>query len=1720
MAMDRTERASLDPLQQLAAAHGIAASWQDFLDRRHEVPESSLRALLRAMGVAAEGDDEVRASLDSAERTLWTEKLPPVRVVQESDRAASVLLRLPAELDGKSLELHIAREDGQSETRTVEAGALERLGVRSFAAESFVARRLPLPPSPLGYHRVTLGHRGEILAGITLIVTPDRCFESHDSSEGARVWGPALQLYGVRSQRNWGVGDFSDLGAVLADWRGRGANLIGLNPLHALFTYSPARASPYSPSNRLFLNLIYLDPQRIEDFSECEEARRSVGSAEFQTRLAELRASELVRYPEVTAVKLGVLEQLYASFRRRHLDARSERAREFREFVSRGGRELELHATFEALQEHFARADARVWGWPAWPAEYRDPGSASVARFGEEHRERVELYEYLQWQAARQLESVGRQASALGHSVGLYTDLAVSMDRGGAESWTQQDCLAADASIGAPPDEYNPAGQNWGLPPLIPARLVRGGFAPFVALLRANMRYSGALRIDHVMGLERLYWVPPEASPADGAYVSYPLEDLLGIVALESRRSSCLVVGEDLGTVSETVRGSLERHGILSYRLLYFERSADGAFKAPSSYPAQALAAATTHDLPTLAGFWEGRDIAVRGELGLYPRDEVRTKQIVDRSQARAQLLLALDREGLLPQGWGVDPVSVPAMTPELARAIYAYLARSPARLLTVQLEDVLGAVEQVNLPTTTEERYPNWQRKLTVDIESLALDERTALLSDALTRERPDRRSAEPRGPPARRAIIPRATYRLQLNASFTLRDATAIVPYLADLGVSHLYCSPYLRARPGSTHGYDIVDHNHLNPEIGDREDLERFVATLRAHHMGHLLDFVPNHVGIMGAENAWWMDVLENGEASVYAPFFDIDWQPVNPALAGKVLVPVLGDHYGDVLERGELETHFEASTGSLAVLYHEHRFPLDPRDYSSILERALAVARRDSISDAERAEVLSLAAAFGHLPERGAVTPAAVEERNRDKEVHKRRLAALCEGNSALAEAVAAATRTLAGRPGDARSWNELHALLESQAYRLAYWRVASDEINYRRFFDVNDLAALRMDNEAVFEATHRLVLELLAQGKVDGLRIDHTDGLYDPAGYFRRLQRRAAALGAGAREPDAPLAAGELPIYLVVEKITAAFERLPEDWAVHGTTGYGFANVVNGLLIDGGARSRLDRIYRAFIGEPLEWANVAYEAKRFIVATSLAAELNVITNQLARIAGASRRTRDLTRNSLKAALTEIIACFPVYRTYVVSSVSSEDRRYIDWAAAAARRRGVAIDAAVYDFVRGILLGEGPGAEPAVAAAARAFTMKLQQVTAPVTAKGLEDTAFYRFTRLVSVNEVGGDPDSFGTSVRAFHADAQYRARKWPHELLASSTHDTKRSEDVRARIDVLSEMPAEWRGALARWSRMNRARTRTVDDLPAPSRNDEYLLYETLVGTLPLEAAEETLPADYCGRIEAYMVKAVREAKTRSSWSSVNPAYETALQEFIRGILEPRAGNLFFADLVATAGRIARFGLLGSLSQTLLKLTAPGVPDTYQGTELWDFSLVDPDNRRPVDYELRRRLLHELGGWGALPSSEVAARARKLLDSLPDGRAKLYVISRTLQWRRAHEVLLNHGEYLPLRTAGPRAAHLCAFARRHGEEVCITVVPRLYRKLMQHEADWPLGGRVWSGTRVELPANLPAGMLVGLFDGARLSVRQLDGRRALPVEEVLESFPVALLAAVP
>ena len=844
-------------------------------------------------------------------------------------------------------------------------------------------------------------------------------------------------------------------------------------------------------------------------------------------------------------------------------------------------------------------------------------------------------------------------------------------------------------------------------------------------------------------------------------------------------------------------------------------------------------------------------------------------------------------------------------------------------------------------------------------------------------------------------KAIIPRATYRVQLHSEFRFADARALVPYLAMLGISHLYCSPFLRARPGSRHGYDIVDHDVINPEIGDRAAFEDLVATLRAHGMGVLMDIVPNHMGVLGGDNAWWTDVLEHGPASAYATFFDIDWDAADQEHTGRVVLPILGEQYGVVLERGELKVAFEGDAG-VALRYYEHRLPLDPATYPLILEQALRAAERE-LPEATRRDAEALCAALRALPARNAPDEAARAARRRDSDRHKGALARLVREHAALATAIEASLATLNGVAGQSASFDALDALLAAQAYRLAYWRVAADEINYRRFFDINDLAALRMEDPAVFEATHRLVLELLAQGKVDGLRVDHPDGLYDPVGYFARLQQRYVEV-VGAE----PQCAAQRPLFVLAEKIVASHEQLPEDWAVYGTTGYRFANVLTGLFIDGAARARLDRAWRAFVGDEAEdFETLTYRCKRQVIDHSLAGELAVLARALARLARADRRTRDFTRNALRRALADVVACFPVYRTYIVERPSAQDRRWFDWAVARARRASRAADPTVLDFIHDVLRGQPPpGAPDSLRDEYLGFARRLQQFTAPVAAKGIEDTAFYRHPRLLALNEVGGDPESFGVTVKAFHGASRDRAMRWPHTMLATTTHDTKRSEDVRARLAVISEMPAAWRLAVRRWARMNRSHRREVDGAPAPSRNDEYLLYQTLVGTLPAGTLDEPALAAYRERIEAYVLKAAREAKVHSSWISRNADYEDALVGFVRGILGRSTGKLFLDDLGSAVATYAWFGALNTLAMTMLKFASPGVPDLYQGQEVIDLSLVDPDNRRPVDFGQRRELLATLREIAAMP--DFAASVAALCATPEDGRAKAWITWRALQ----------------------------------------------------------------------------------------------------------------------
>ncbi len=959
--------------------------------------------------------------------------------------------------------------------------------------------------------------------------------------------------------------------------------------------------------------------------------------------------------------------------------------------------------------------------------------------------------------------------------------------------------------------------------------------------------------------------------------------------------------------------------------------------------------------------------------------------------------------------------------------------------------------------------------------------------------------------------AQIPVSMYRLQFNRQFTFRDATKLVPYLAALGITHCYASPYLRARPGSMHGYDIIDHTSINPEIGTLADYDEFVGALHEHGMGQVLDIVPNHMGVMGADNQWWLDVLENGEASLCADYFDIDWDPIKDELQGKVLVPVLGDQYGNILEQGELRLVLDAEHGEFSLYYHQHRFPINPKEYPRILHFQLAQLEAElGATHDDVLELQSIATAFGHLPARENITMEKKAERNREKEIQKRRLATLCIRSSAVRDFLEGNVWVLNGTPGEPRSFDALHELIKAQAYRLAQWRVAADDINYRRFFDINDLAAVRIENRAVFLATHRFILQLVAEGKVNGLRIDHPDGLYDPAKYFRELQSGIAS--------EAP--AESRRVYVIAEKILTGSEHLRGEWAIHGTTGYEFANLVNGLFVDSTTAPRMERIYRSFTGRDQKFDDLVYNCKRLILKISLASELNVLANALSRIALANRHTCDFTLNSLRSALAEIIASFPVYRTYVAGDrVSPEDRRYIEQGIAAGAKRSNLPDPTVFNFIRNVLLLESDGDEAQwYRNALIKFTMKFQQVTSAVMAKGLEDTAFYRYNRLVSLNEVGGDPTSFGVSPYAFHRANQQRLHCWPHSVLGSSTHDSKRSEDVRARLNVLSELPAQWRASLRRWREWNRSRKKNIDGVAAPDRNAEYLLYQTLIGAWPLGNQDAAGWKDFVQRMQQYMFKAIREAKEHSSWANPNTAYENATNEFVGAILDRTRKNRFLKDFQEFQSRVSYLGFFNGLSQTLLKLTCPGVPDVYQGNELWEFSLVDPDNRRPVDYAHRQKLLEELGSAEYAAECDSACRARSLIRSIEDGRAKLFLIWKVLRFRRRHWVLFQSGHYIPMAARGPAASQLCAFARELEGQAAIVAVPRLYATLLGDKKQSPLGPDVWGDTVLEIPSEIECTEFKNVLTGEMVRLDKRQDCTSLAVAKMFESFPVALLSS--
>jgi (1->4)-alpha-D-glucan 1-alpha-D-glucosylmutase len=986
----------------------------------------------------------------------------------------------------------------------------------------------------------------------------------------------------------------------------------------------------------------------------------------------------------------------------------------------------------------------------------------------------------------------------------------------------------------------------------------------------------------------------------------------------------------------------------------------------------------------------------------------------------------------------------------------------------------------------------------------------------------------------------IPVSTYRLQFNGNFTFRDAQAIVPYLHELGITDIYASPYFRAKAGSLHGYDIVDHNSLNPELGTDAEYNAWVSEYLRYGMGQLLDIVPNHMCVDSWANDWWMDVLENGPSSRFAGFFDIDWNPIKDEIKNKILLPVLGDQYGRVLENKELRLTFEK--GSFLICYYDNKFPLRPETYLPVLRhRKEGLKKSLSLNDPAYGELLSILTSLEHLPSYTGVSPAKIRERYREKEIVKKRLGKLYLNSPEIRAFIDKNVRIYNGRKGKPRSFDHLDALLRNQAYRLSFWRVATEEINYRRFFDINSLAAIRVENPLVFESAHGMVLRLIRDGRVTGLRVDHPDGLYNSSEYFHRLQRncylqlRLHYSRAVKKEMHLKIDSSKLResilhqydeylavhpdfkgFYIVGEKILVKGERMPEEWPIFSTTGYVFLNSSSGIFVDMQHARKFDDIYRRFVGQKMDFHDVVYESKKLIMKVAMSSEINALGYHLNRISEKNRHTRDFTLNSLTNVIVEVIAFFPVYRTYTNTlHVSDKDRHYIEHAVSKAKRKNPAISASIFDFLRDVLLLNFPENVHEDEQKERLdFVMKFQQTTGPVMAKGHEDTACYVYNRLVSMNEVGGSPDRFGLSLEAFHGQNIERMKSWPYALIATTTHDTKRSEDVRARISVLSEIPDEWRKHLVQWSRLNKGKKVRIESQRVPDRNEEYLLYQTLIGAWPLGTLDPSDYEHFRDRIRSYMLKAVREAKRNTSWINPNIIYEDALLFFIERVMDGKGNRQFLDDFTGFQKKVSHWGLFNSLSQTLLKITCPGVPDFYQGTEVWNLSLVDPDNRQPVDYGYRQTLLQEIK---TLEKKEPAhVRARKLTEQKDDGMIKLYLIYKALNFRKKHRVVFEKGEYLPLEVLGEHADCVCAFARRSGSMRIVVAVPRFFTRLVSHPGELPLGASVWDDSCIAVPYAKPGTQYRNIFTEERISAQNRNDTLTLALAEIFSDFPVAIL----
>ncbi len=927
-------------------------------------------------------------------------------------------------------------------------------------------------------------------------------------------------------------------------------------------------------------------------------------------------------------------------------------------------------------------------------------------------------------------------------------------------------------------------------------------------------------------------------------------------------------------------------------------------------------------------------------------------------------------------------------------------------------------------------------------------------------------------------KSLIPGSTYRLQFSHLFTFRDATRLTRYFASLGISHLYVSPLLKSKKGSTHGYDVVDHHQLNPELGTEGDFTQFIEQLKEYQLGLILDIVPNHMAI-GMENPWWMDLLENGHRSKFASFFDINWTPVNTAFKDKVFIPILEKPFGNTLEEGRFIILYRE--GKFILQYEDFLLPTSLESWQTLLLPLYDVVLK-LFSDHEKTK--ELFSIIGQLQNYSQLKSG---EREGYKPDIEQALSVYFRKYDDVYPILMQQLEILNGVKGNTISFDRLEKFLGEQHYRLCYWKVANDEINYRRFFDICEYASIRVEDSQVFAASHQKVFELL--NDLSGLRIDHIDGLRDPLGYLEKLKN-----------------ATKIP-YLIVEKILTGNEKVQDQWPVQGTVGYDFLNQVNGVFVFQANKQKFLDIYKRFTGIAESTKDIKYESKALLLSTSLASELNFLNIQLNHIASQIRCSRDFTSDNLKKALAAIIAYFPVYRSYIramsdaTPEIHEEDRKYIHASIERAKRHHSLVDPSIYDFILSILLLQyTEGMSPTLRSECNDFVMHFQQVTGPVMAKGLEDTACYRYYPLSSLNEVGGDLNAFGISIDNFHKKNIERFSDHPHSMLTTTTHDTKRSEDVRARINVLSEIPERWEKAITQWSALNQQYKTLIDDCAVPDANEEYLIYQTLAGTWPLHDFTEESLETYTPRIQEFLEKAIKEAKVHSSWIDTNEPYHLAVKQFIGKILTVHSSNTFIEHFKGFMPVIEVSGMLNSLSQLILKLTSPGVPDIYQGNEIWDFSLVDPDNRRGVDYALRQRYM------------AMNFTIQECMEHPADGRVKLFITKHTLGLRKLNPEVFAEGAYIELMTEGVWKDHVIAFARYLPGKTVIVLTCRFFTFLLDDFQNYTLKSDRWGDMFLTVPVLLTQKKYKDIYTQKIFTFTE----EKIPLEGFFNTIPFAVL----